>query len=180
MKCINLERKEWSIGVGKHLGKTKCCDRYSGFISLLSWERLPSRGSPTPKLTTVQSNNNIVRSEVKQALTLISASILFDFKLNVYVSGIKKTGNVWLGPTGSIRLPGRSLSLYSTSHRSSRVPTPVNIFLLEAGVQFSPLHSTFTTPVIFYQYRVTLHKDLCVVFTVITNCIPINIVCDLW
>lgn len=96
---------------------------------------------PTPKLTTVQSNNNIVRYEVKQALTLISASILFDFKLNVYVSGIKKTGNVWLGPTGSIQLPGRSFSLYTlynTSHRSSRVPTPVHIFNSEPVS--TPLH----------------------------------------
>lgn len=129
------------MGVDKHLVKTKRCDRYWGFVSLLSWERSPSRGSPTPKLTTVQSNNNIVRYEVKQALTLISASILFDFKLNVYVSGIKKTGNVWLGPTGSIRLPGRSFSLYTlynTSHRSSRVPTPVHIFNSEPVS--TPLH----------------------------------------
>lgn len=147
------------MGVDKHLVKTKRCDRYCGFVSLLSWERSPSRGSPTPKLTTVQSNNNIVRYEVKQALTLISASILFDFKLNVYVSGIKKTGNVWLGPTGSIRLPGRSFSLYTlynTSHRSSRVPTPVHIFNSEPV----SLQSTFTNVILFYQERVTLNQAL--------------------
>lgn len=33
-------------------------------------------------------------------MKLILARFLFSFKLNVYVSGIKKTRIVWLGPTG--------------------------------------------------------------------------------